>query len=166
MKSKKKILLSWLIVGLWMTVIFVLSGTPSKQSTKDSRGIIYKAVETSVEATNYLGITDKHPSESSYTKYVKMIDPIFRKCMHASVYFILSLLVFYALYQTGIRGGKLYFYTLLFCFLYACSDEFHQTLVPGRSGEIRDVIIDTTGALFAFLFSYLILKRRVKKLCK
>ena len=39
-------------------------------------------------------------------------------------------------------------------FLYACTDEFHQLFVPGRDGNFRDVIIDTSGGtLSAILFS-------------
>ena len=31
--------------------------------------------------------------------------------------------------------------------VYAATDEFHQLFVEGRSGEIRDILIDTSGAL-------------------
>ena len=31
------------------------------------------------------------------------------------------------------------------CCLYAASDELHQLFIPGRSGEVRDVLIDTSG---------------------
>ena len=37
---------------------------------------------------------------------------------------------------------------LLFCFLYACSDEFHQLFVSGRAGQFTDVLIDTVGVVF------------------
>ena len=40
---------------------------------------------------------------------------------------------------------------LLFCACYACTDEFHQLFIPGRSGEIRDVCIDCLGACIGFL---------------
>ena len=36
---------------------------------------------------------------------------------------------------------------LIICCLYSISDEYHQTFVPGRSGEVRDVCVDTSGAL-------------------
>lgn len=36
---------------------------------------------------------------------------------------------------------------LLLGFLYACSDEWHQTFVPGRSGSLSDVCIDSIGVL-------------------
>ena len=35
-----------------------------------------------------------------------------------------------------------------FCFLYACSDEYHQTFVPGRAGAMIDVAVDMAGVLF------------------
>ena len=48
--------------------------------------------------------------------------------------------------------------SLVFCFLYACSDEFHQTFVPGRVGAFSDVLVDMTGVVFGlavFLLSYM-----------
>jgi VanZ family protein len=35
---------------------------------------------------------------------------------------------------------------LLICLLTAMSDEFHQLYVPGRSAEVRDVLIDLAGS--------------------
>ena len=32
------------------------------------------------------------------------------------------------------------------CFIYAITDEFHQSFVPGRAPEVRDVLIDTLGS--------------------
>ena len=40
------------------------------------------------------------------------------------------------------------FCSLSFCFLYACSDEYHQTFVPGRAGAMIDVAVDMAGVLF------------------
>jgi VanZ family protein len=39
-----------------------------------------------------------------------------------------------------------------FAVLFAASDEWHQTFVPDRDGCLRDVLIDTGGALVAALF--------------
>ena len=36
-------------------------------------------------------------------------------------------------------------------FLYACSDEYHQTFVDGRSGTVTDVLIDSVGIALALL---------------
>ena len=50
--------------------------------------------------------------------------------------------------------------------LYACTDEWHQTFVQARSGEIRDVLIDSAGvacgAALASLCLALYLRRRKK----
>ena len=46
--------------------------------------------------------------------------------------------------------------SLLICFLYACSDEFHQSFSPGRGPQFRDVMIDTSGALTGILIFSLV----------
>lgn len=46
--------------------------------------------------------------------------------------------------------------------LYACTDEFHQLFVPGRSGQLFDVFVDTLGALTGILLVTLILKIKSK----
>lgn len=40
---------------------------------------------------------------------------------------------------------------LLWAFLYACTDEWHQTFVSGRAGRFSDVLIDSSGALLGVL---------------
>ena len=42
--------------------------------------------------------------------------------------------------------------------LYACTDELHQLFVPGRTGQIFDVFVDTLGATFGCLLVLGILK--------
>ena len=44
--------------------------------------------------------------------------------------------------------------TVFLCFLYASLDEFHQTFVSGRDGNIRDVFIDTSGAFFFGILAF------------
>jgi VanZ like protein len=46
-------------------------------------------------------------------------------------------------------------------FAYACTDEFHQTLVRGRDGSVRDVAIDAIGmAIAAYAISRWAPRRR------
>ena len=47
-------------------------------------------------------------------------------------------------------------YSILFTTLYACTDEIHQLFVEGRSGEIRDIIIDGLGATLGTMIFLLI----------
>ena len=52
--------------------------------------------------------------------------------------------------------------SLIICFTYACTDEFHQSFIPGRTSQFIDVIIDTTGGLLSVFIYYILLRRRDK----
>lgn len=41
--------------------------------------------------------------------------------------------------------------TLLFCLVYALSDEWHQSFVPGRTPDVLDVLADTTGTAMSLV---------------
>lgn len=82
-----------------------------------------------------------------------------RKAAHMTEYFVLFLLT-HRLLIWHYPDRKMYGYALLFCGLYAATDEFHQSFVPGRGASIIDVGIDTTGAILA-LVVYL-LWRKIK----
>lgn len=69
-----------------------------------------------------------------------------RKAAHISAYFVLGILLFNLLKEYGLAVKKMIFVSIAVAMLYACTDEIHQMFVPGRSGEVRDVLIDTAGA--------------------
>jgi len=54
------------------------------------------------------------------------------------------------------------FFIIIFIFLYALSDEFHQSFVKGRDSSIKDVIVDLVGGSVIPLFTFKILKYREK----
>lgn len=79
-------------------------------------------------------------------------DFILRKLAHFSEYFILSSLVFRGFhYGSGISRKKSLIMAFLISFIYAASDEFHQTFIFDREGRARDVFIDTAGNLVSVL---------------
>ena len=43
------------------------------------------------------------------------------------------------------------FISVFFCFIYACTDEFHQMFVDGRGASFFDCLIDTTGAILGIV---------------
>jgi hypothetical protein len=45
--------------------------------------------------------------------------------------------------------------SLLFSYIYALSDELHQSFVPGRSPHFSDTLIDFTGSLLAYIITSL-----------
>lgn len=98
----------------------------------------------------------------------EILTPIVRKTAHFSIYAMLGLLT--TNFMLTIENKKMYkraLFALAFCFIYAITDEFHQTFIPGRSGELRDVLIDSSGALVGILFTIAItkLKRKTEKEC-
>lgn len=83
-------------------------------------------------------------------------DLITRKIAHMSEYCMLYILFFRALKNTSkLTFVELVVSALLLTFLYAASDEFHQTFVPGRTGKVVDVFIDAIGGSFGiFVLKY------------
>lgn len=79
-------------------------------------------------------------------------DFVLKKSLHALAYAILLGLWWRALKPVDPLGGagiRALLVALAITLLWAASDEWHQTFVPGRSGRVRDVMIDGAGALAA-----------------
>lgn len=93
----------------------------------------------------------------------KMIDVfglIIRKLAHFTLYFILGILWLWLLGDYSISFRLQVIYTIIFCILYACSDEIHQLFVSGRDGKLFDVIIDTIGSISSCIYIYIFRKFR------
>jgi VanZ family protein len=86
-----------------------------------------------------------------------------RKAAHISAYFILGILLFNLLKEYGLGVKKMIFASIAIAMLYACTDEVHQVFVPGRSGEVRDVLIDTAGAAVGVVMYAALSSRFYKK---
>lgn len=145
MKKKKLIkqIVSWSLVVIWMIIIFVLSNTPAKDSTNDSKKVIEDTIVASTNITNNIGITNYHPTENELKKLVKKINGPLREGMHGFEYFILSILLLIALHNSDIK--KKYIITFITCIIYILSDEYHQTFVSGRTFQMIDIFLDTLG---------------------
>jgi VanZ family protein len=93
-----------------------------------------------------------------------------RKGAHIFEYFILTVLFLRIFLAQEIRGGMKrerglrYLMAVIFSFIYAASDEFHQAFVFGREGKITDIGIDIVGislGLSVYSFSvFLFIKKK------
>lgn len=127
-----------------MLFIFHLSSQDASTSSSVSSSLgtsIYEIVEKVLPTLTY----------ASFHNFL-------RKFAHFSIYFLLALSLLFAFYKNHKKGYRT---TLIICFLYACSDELHQLFVDGRSGELRDVLIDSMGALLAITMVYIIVEKKV-----
>ena len=141
---------------LWMALIFSFSNQRDVESSKVSDGFIDRTVVKIYKVFNE-NITKEKESEI-IEKYTYPI----RKLAHYTLYFVLGILAFLVVKDYSINK-KLIIYSLLICFLYACSDEFHQLFIIGRSASIKDVIIDTFGSLCGISILYAFNKKISKK---
>ena len=139
-----------------MALIFSLSSQNATVSSGTSGNVIVGIF--------YPGFDNLPAAEQ--TEIVASLQFLARKSAHFSIYMILGVLSF----LTFISYEKLLFALRLtlsggICLLYAASDEIHQLFIPGRSGEVRDVMIDFSGAALGIALSMLVflLICRIKK---
>jgi VanZ family protein len=84
-----------------------------------------------------------------------LYDTILRKGAHIGEYLVLAWLV-----SRAWDNLKRQWFVLVFCLVFAASDEFHQLFVRDRSGQLIDVAVDTVGILIGL---WLYLKISVNK---
>lgn len=149
----KRVIYSILIV-IWMFVIFSLSNQPANDSTELSDGFISSTIG------NIYRFFDRDISNDDLNEIkVRYTYPV-RKLAHFTIYMILGILVTLLVREYNVSFYKCLLFSLFVCFLYSISDEIHQLFVLGRSGEIRDVLIDTSGSFVGiFLFNKLFRKK-------
>jgi VanZ family protein len=58
-----------------------------------------------------------------------------------------------------LSSKRVVLYSLFFALLYAITDEVHQLLIPGRSAEVRDVVIDIIASGSGIAGYYLLHKK-------
>jgi VanZ family protein len=139
----KYLLISWLPVVLCMGLIFGAS-MDSMSSERTSR---------------YIGPVLRwlHPGISEQA--IQRVQLGVRKCAHLTEYAILALLLYRAVRRTANSPpdrwcARCAAWALGLAFLYAISDEWHQSFVPSREGSVRDVLIDGVGAGLGLLLLY------------
>lgn len=148
MKLKR---VSWIPVIIVMVIIFVFSSKPAVSSNESSL-IVADHILSVYENTTQAQLD----TEKRY-QVLETINTVVRKGSHFCEYALLAITLGFHFYIHGFMGMRLFVLSILLSTIYAASDEFHQTFVPGRSGQFRDVMIDTLGAVAGLLFFFLVL---------
>lgn len=153
--NSTRLFLAWLPAIFWIGII-MLESTP-----------YFGADHTGSWLAYIVGPLFGH----SALKYVDFVNHIMRKTGHFTGYGMLSFLLYrgwreITLIQVEDRlkpalrspeflkalrrlwCARACALAILTTFLVASADEFHQTFFPNRTGLFRDVLLDTTGALF------------------
>jgi VanZ family protein len=126
----------WLPVLLWMAVIFSLStGAGSTRHTSRILGAVLRWF---------------HPTISDGA--IQRVQTVVRKGSHLAEYALLALLLWRALRKPDRGDVRPWSWreAALACALavsFAASDEWHQSWVAERQGQVTDVLIDASGAM-------------------
>ena len=152
--------LAAILLACWYYMIFSFSS----QDAEQSGSISYEISENCVKFVN--SIAGKNWTDTVVNSLAELFEHPLRKLAHFSEYACMGILVYTMLRPWKPRGRKLYLLIILWVFLSAAGDEFHQTFVPGRDGNLPDVLLDTCGGTFGVALSILFEKilRRSKKL--
>ncbi|MEN8905289.1 MAG: VanZ family protein, partial [Clostridiales bacterium] len=90
---------------------------------------------------------------------IEFFNLILRKLSHFIEYFILLIVVFLLVEMFIKFSNKSLIISIIICFLYSVSDEIHQLFISGRTSNMFDVLIDSTGIIFSALIIYIIKNR-------
>lgn len=148
MKDKHKQYLFMILMIFWTAFIWHNSLAPRVESNAQS-GQVLAIINNILEHLNHL-----HVSEF-----------LVRKAAHMFEFFVLAILWLSIFFLQNRRCTKKEILLAFLCTaIVAMIDETIQLHVPGRSGEVRDVLVDCTGAaigLLIFRGGYHLMKRRV-----
>ena len=141
--SKRQIVFLVLSV-LFAVMIFCFSARNGVESTEDSYTV-------GMEFGRIIHPDFKNWPEEAQLAFAAKVDHPIRKLAHATEYAVFAMLLC-GVWLDARRKRKL---SALFAWgtatMYAATDEFHQLFVPGRSGQAKDVLLDSCGAAVGVL---------------
>lgn len=152
MKRNKKLL--WFYASLTlvvMAIIFFMSAKEASESNSMSSWLLHTAFGQFL--MKILPKLTEKGDEIDIRKYAHMAE--YAMLAIPSSLFFRELLL--EKKRTPVRSAVC---GLVFCILYACSDEYHQTFVPGRAGRATDILVDLAGICFGLILVFLSCMRR------
>ena len=156
-KNKKWLFIFLIATICWISVIFAFSLQPADVSSEVSSGLGKMLLKTFVpELLEEL--------ENMSGDQLGLLHHLLRKCAHFTEYFVLGVLVILTLLQLLFK--KKVGMGIGVSMLVASVDETIQRFIPGRSGQVTDVLLDTIGAGVGIAVAYLMVRWLYLKLRK
>lgn len=125
-----------LVIGI-MIAVFLFSSQSGGDSNHLSKGILEQIFE-------FFNVNADPLKLDQYNL-------VLRKIAHFSLYFLLGTGAMGFLLTTSLKMRYSFALSLLFCVLFAATDELHQFLSGTRNGNPLDVLLDSAGALLSIL---------------
>lgn len=147
-------IVSHVLVVLWMAVIFCFTAQTGDESGNLSSGVS-RLFMTIWNKIFFLGWDN-----AQVLAMAELWDYPIRKLAHMTEFGILAVLLWNGLkyYAQIDTMKKRYLFAWVGAVCYAATDEFHQLFVPGRSGNLFDVCVDTLGVTIAIVLVHLVIK--------
>lgn len=98
-------------------------------------------------------------SRSTLPKPASISGDIFSIMGHFGAYFMLALTLWWALGLLTLSPRRRVVTAWIGAILYGVSDEWHQSFVPGRTPDVRDIVTDAIGALVSLLIISILVRR-------
>lgn len=164
------------IATIFLVMLYLLIFTFSEQDGETSGGLSRMISEKCVELINAL--SGKKWSELMMEGMTEYFENPIRKLAHFCEYAVMGVLLFFIWYPWLGLSGKadtkrkakfrkriptLIKIIIPWVFLSAAFDEIHQVFIPGRYGNIWDVLLDTLGGGFGLFFCCLCVKKYKRK---
>ena len=151
--------LLWALAVAWMAVIFGFSAQAADDSDQTSGRVIRWLL------TLFDGSFSSLPPEEQLLS-VEAWSFVVRKLAHCAVFAVQGCLAF-AAFSVDLPLRRAFPAALILGGARGVLDEVHQSLVPGRSCELRDMCIDFAGVLlgaaFLLLIFSLIQRKKLKR---
>ncbi len=139
----------WIAAAVfWMASIFYFSNQKAVQSSEISGSLTYRMAE---EVNHIFKLAWE---KKTVLKYAALLEHPVRKAAHMTEYAILAWILLGNCMQYQVLKRKCWLWAFLGTALYAATDEFHQLFIEGRSGEVKDVCIDSLGGFLGLLLAW------------
>ncbi len=141
MNKKSPVYYFWHIATvIIMLVIFKFSAQSGAESSSTSSGLVeFLLGKPDIAFAEFM----QSGGISPYASF----EHILRKSAHFLEYAALGFCFAMSVYRHTDDIAQVISFALLFCTLYAASDEFHQLFSSNRSCSLADVLIDTSGII-------------------
>lgn len=152
MKKNRVVVIRIILILLTVSTmagIFILSADNANESSGKSSFFVDRLIG---------GILTKFDfSEEEIENVLYISTVIVRKTAHFTEYAVLGFLLASVFSSFYLKQKNSFILSFLIGSAYAVSDEIHQRFVPGRSCQIKDMVIDSLGVMCGILFLLLII---------
>jgi VanZ family protein len=158
---KSNMLIFLFFVLLWMLLIFFFSSQPYE--SQDLKPWLQSVLSFERIPRYLYHIQLKYGGHLISIKTLGLtgfVEFFIRKSAHVTEYAILGVLLFQLLRMIFPRFMGISLISISLCYLYAVTDEFHQSFVADRTPLFADVLLDTGGAALGILL-FVILSRMI-----